>query len=183
MHNAIPQRKSLAIRDVCAIGLCAAITALFAQISVPLPYGVPITLQTFAICLAAVVLGPKKGFVAALLYVLLGAIGAPVFSRFQGGLHILIGPTGGYILSFPLMAYIAGLGTLPGGGRFRMPLCLIIGLSLNFLFGTLMFCAITSSTPWAALIACVFPFIPTSILQAAVSYTLGKRVRSALMSL
>jgi len=66
-------------------------------------------MQTFAVPLAGVVLGARRGVIATLLYLLLGALGAPVFSAFQGGFGMLIGTSGGYLLSFPLVALIAGL--------------------------------------------------------------------------
>ena len=69
--------KKLAIRDMCHIGIFAAIIAVCAQISIPMPLGVPMTLQTLAIPLAGVVLGIKKGVAATLVYILLGIIGVP----------------------------------------------------------------------------------------------------------
>ena len=96
---------------MCHISIFAAIIAVCAQVSLPMPYGVPLTLQTFAIQLAGVVLGPKKGALAALVYITLGAVGVPVFAGFTGGMGIVLGVTGGFILSFPLLALLAGIGS------------------------------------------------------------------------
>ena len=93
------KRKTL---DIVYCGIFATITAILAQISIPLPGGVPLTLQTFAVSLAGILLGSKKGFISILVYVLMGAIGLPVFSGFSAGIGAIVGPTGGFILSFPI---------------------------------------------------------------------------------
>src|SRR3712207_7191748 len=88
--------------------LMAAVTAVAAQISVPL-FAVPFTLQVLAVVLSGLLLGPRYGALAQAIYVLLGAVGVPVFAQFSGGLGRVLGPTGGYLLSYPLAAAIAGL--------------------------------------------------------------------------
>lgn len=95
--------------DIVYCGVFATITAILSQVSIPMPAGVPLTLQTFAISLAGIILGSKRGFVSILVYVLIGTIGLPVFSGFSGGIGTIVGPTGGFILSFPIMSFIIGL--------------------------------------------------------------------------
>jgi biotin transport system substrate-specific component len=81
----------------------ALLIALGAHIAIPVdPYGVPITLQTLAVVLTALCLGPRFGSLGILVYVLAGAIGAPVFSGGQAGPQVILGITGGYILGFLL---------------------------------------------------------------------------------
>ena len=95
----------LKTRHMILSGLFAAITALLAQISIPLPFSpVPITGQTFAVFLTGAVLGGRWGALSMLLYIFLGAIGLPVFHNAQGGLHIVLGPTGGYLWGLCLAA-------------------------------------------------------------------------------
>ena len=98
------------VREICYSGLFAAVIAIMAQISIPMPGGVPMTMQTFAITLAAVVLGAKLSTVSSVIYLLLGAVGVPVLANFSGGFDKFIGPTGGFLISFPLMAFIIGWG-------------------------------------------------------------------------
>ena len=83
--------------------------------------GVPITLQTFAVLLSGCLLGPVRGFLAVTVYLLLGAIGLPVFADHTGGLAVFSGVTAGYLLSFPFAAALAGLLVryAPRGGRTR----------------------------------------------------------------
>ena len=91
-------------------GMFAAVIAVLAQVALPMPSGVPVTLQTFAIALTGVVLGAKLGMAAAGVYILLGAVGVPVFSGFAGGLGILFGKSGGFIWGFLFLALLCGLG-------------------------------------------------------------------------
>ena len=102
------QTSKFSVRDICYAGLFAAVIAVMAQISIPMPLGVPMTMQTFAITLAAVVLGSKLSAIATLVYLLLGAVGVPVLANFSGGIDKFVGPTGGFLISFPIMAYIIG---------------------------------------------------------------------------
>src|SRR5699024_818749 len=96
--------------DSALIAVFAAMLAAFAMMPpVPVgPAGVPITLQTFAIALCGMVLGPWRGAGATLLYVVLGLLGLPIFSGMNGGIGVLAGPSAGYILSFTLYALAAG---------------------------------------------------------------------------
>ncbi len=92
------------------VALMAAVTAVAAQITIPLPFSpVPFTLQVPAVVLSGLLLGPRYGALAQAVYVLVGAVGVPVFAGFKGGLGVIFGPTGGYLLSYPLAAAVAGL--------------------------------------------------------------------------
>jgi len=92
------------------VALMAAVTAVAAQITIPLPFSpVPFTLQVPAVVLSGFLLGPRYGALAQAIYVLVGAIGVPVFAGFRGGLGVIVGPTGGYLLSYPIAAAVAGL--------------------------------------------------------------------------
>ncbi len=171
---------SLSSRDITRIGLAAALIAVLAQISIPMPAGVPMTLQTFVIPLVGIILGSKKGTIAALIYVLLGAVGLPIFAGFTGGLGIVLGMTGGFIVSFPIMAFLAGLGN-EAGGTVRLYAGLIAGAVLNYIIGTCWFVVAAHSTFAAAFTACVLPFIPTAIIKIILAGIIGKKVRDLLI--
>ena len=100
-------KKSLSALKMAYISLGAVLIALCSWISVPAT--VPFTLQTFAVLLVCDLLGGRWGLVSVLLYLLLGAVGFPVFSGFSGGLGHLLGMTGGYILGFVLSALVMAL--------------------------------------------------------------------------
>jgi biotin transport system substrate-specific component len=100
--------KELVYYILCAV--FAALTAACSQIQVPLPFTpVPISLATLAVLVCGGTLGAKKGALAILVYILLGAVGVPVFAGFSGGLGVIAGPTGGYIIGYLPMAVIMGL--------------------------------------------------------------------------
>jgi len=98
-------------KNIIFIGLFAAITAVLSQIAIPLPTNVPLTLQTFAVALAGYFLGAVKGTVAMVVYVMLGAVGVPVFANWKGGFSVITGATGGFIVGFIFMALLCGVGS------------------------------------------------------------------------
>lgn len=171
--------KKLSTRDLCFIGIFTAIIAVMAQISIPMPYGVPMTLQTLAIPLAGIVLGARNGTLSALTYVLLGAFGVPVFAGFSGGLGIVFGPTGGFILSFPIMALAAGLGAARNS-KAGLVCGLISGAAINYICGMLMFSLVTSRSLTTAFVACVLPFIPTAIIKMILAGFLGVKLKRTM---
>jgi len=168
----------LSVRDICFIGIFAAVISVMA-VSIPLPNGVPVTLQTFGIMLAGIILGPKKGAIAVLVYILLGAMGVPVFSGFKGGFAIITGPTGGFILSFPLIALFAGIGSLKN--NFTLVTGIIAGVLLNYFCGMVWFSFVMNSNMYAAFMACVLPFLPADTVKVVLAAVAGKQVKNALV--
>ncbi|MGY3749573.1 biotin transporter BioY [Vagococcus acidifermentans] len=152
------------IKDITRIAMFTALIVVIGQISIPMPYGVPMTLQTFIIPFAGILLGRRDGLLSVFVYILLGMTGLPVFAGFSGGFGVVIGPTGGFILSFPLMAWCAALGA-EKQTKLSLYLGLTAGATLNFLAGMLYFSFATSSTLPAAFAACVLPFLPTAVLK------------------
>ncbi len=171
---------SFSAKDLCQIGIFTALIVVCSQLSIPMPAGVPMTLQTFIIPLAGIVLGAKRGTIAASVYVLLGAVGLPVFAGFTGGLGILFGMTGGFILSFPLMAFFAGLGSRENK-KASTAAGLILGAVLNYLAGMILFAAVTGTDLRYAFTVCVLPFIPTSVIKVILASLLGLRLKKALL--
>ena len=174
----------LSTRDYCMIALCTSVIAVMAQIVIPLPMGIPITLQTFAVALTAVILGEKKGTLAVLVYLLLGAIGLPVFHSFTGGLQAFVSPTAGFLLSFPVMAWHIGHGAVHcKSNKSKYILGFVTGILLNHIAGLAIFQILTGCTVAAAFIACVLPFLPTTIIQAVLASLVGVQIRRQLNSM
>ena len=161
------------IQELCIIGLTTALICVIAPFSLPMPLGVPMTLQSFIITLMAIILGAKRGATATLIYILLGAFGLPVFSNFTGGWQCLIGPTGGFILSFPIMAYVIGLSS-------SLLLGMFFGTALNFACGIAVFCLVTESSFTVGFTTCVLPFIPLTIIKWILAYIIGINIRKRL---
>lgn len=177
------KKVKLSIQELCSIGVFTAVLSIMAQISIPMPFGVPMTLQTFGVTLIGIVLGAKNGTIAVLIYLLLGAAGVPVFSGFNGGLQAFAGPTGGFLLSFPIMAFLAGYGAEHRRKKGLFTTGILLGALVNLAVGTLVFCLLTGSTIQLGLSACVLPFIPVTILKAVLASILGLQLRRRLINI
>lgn len=173
------KNSKFSVQDICMIAFMTAVTAVMAQISIPMPFGVPMTMQTFAITLAGVILGSKKGGISILIYVLIGLIGIPVFANFSGGIQCLAGPTGGFLISFPIMAFLIGIGA-DSKNKWMFILFVILGTLANYVIGLVFFCLIMQSSIGAGLAACVVPFLPTAVIKAVIASTLGIQIQKRL---
>lgn len=172
--------SKISTQDICGIAIMTAITAVMAQISIPMPMGVPMTMQTFAVTLAGIILGAKRGAVSMVVYVLLGALGVPVLAGFSGGFMHLAGPTGGFLLSFPIMAYLIGAGAKMRKQKGMFLLFLVLGTAANYVVGVAMFCILMKTPVWTGITACVLPFIPTAVIKAALASALGLKLQARL---
>lgn len=169
-------KAQLSTREISLIAICIAILAITSQISIPMPYGVPMTLQTLVIPAIAIFLGTKNSFIVVILYLFLGALGLPVFAGFSGSIASFFRPTSGFLLSFPILAITTGIGA-ESDKKWQLLLGIIMGTILNYFCGTLLFMLITTSTLHAALAVCVTPFIPTTILKIIIAYLFGLKVK------
>jgi len=169
----------VSVNDLCQIGLLTAVIAVMSQIMIPMPYGVPMTLQTLAIPMAGILLGAKRGTISAMLYILIGAVGMPVFAGFNGGPGIVFGPTGGFILSFPILAYAAGAGA-EKADKCWLWTGLIIGVLINYLCGVIYFSFYTSSDFITSFTVCVLLFIPTDIMKITAVGLFGIKIHKLI---
>ncbi|MFC4077075.1 biotin transporter BioY [Salinithrix halophila] len=169
-------RKALSVRDMMLVSLFAAMTAVAGQISIPLPM-VPITLQTLIVMLAGSVLGARKGAASMGLLILLAAVGAPVLSGWKGGLGALIGPTAGFIWSWPIAAFLIGWMTerIAPNLRFWKLIPIHLGFGSVIIFacgvGWLHFMA---GLGWGTAVSTgVLPFIPGDLAKVVVASTIA----------
>lgn len=173
----------LRTRDLTLIAVFTVLTAVCAWISVPVPAPfVQFTMQTFAIFAALLTLGGKRGTYAVTAYLLLGAVGAPVFSNFRGGLGVLLGTTGGYILGFFFTALLYWLMTAKLGESLPVKAVAgVLGMVTYYVFGTAWYLALTfqSGSPMGLMTAlgyCVFPFLVPDLVKLALAVLLAQRV-------
>ena len=170
----------LSVRDLTYTALGIALIAVCSWISVPA--GIPFTLQTFAVCLVTALLGLRLGMISVAGYLLLGAIGLPVFSGFRGGPGALMGPTGGYLVGFLLTAAAVGLAVNRWGRG--LPVLLISmagGILICYAFGTAWFMAgyAGKGDPVSlgkALSMCVIPFLIPDALKTVLAAVLTRRL-------
>ena len=159
-QTAVASAPTLTGRRALAVLAGVAVVAIAAQIAIPLPgTPVPMTLQPLAVLLVGGMLGPRLGAGALLSYLALGAAGLPVFTPFGApGLGRLLGPTGGYLLAYPIAAYAVGRLAADGRRWGRLTLAVFVGLSLIHLGGLAQLLIITHSLRDAARLGTV-PFV------------------------
>ena len=165
----------------------AAFTVLIAICSwISIPTLVPFTLQTFAVFLSVSVLGGKRGTAAVIIYVLLGAIGVPVFAGFSGGLGIILNNTGGYIIGFILSALIMWLmESVLGRKLWVQGLSMVLGIIACYAMGTIWFMLVymrTTGPVGAGTVLgwCVIPFLIPDAVKIALALALGNALRKPL---
>ena len=126
----------------------------------------------------------KIVLIVVLVLVLLGAVGVPVLANFSGGFDKFVGPTGGFLISFPLMAYIIGLGVEHRDAfKGAFVTAVIVGTVVNYVVGVAMFVVVAHSTVAVGITACVLPFIPTAIIKAVLACAIGLNLRKRIPGL
>jgi biotin transport system substrate-specific component len=170
--------KKFTTRDICFIGIFVAIIAVCAQIRIPFPGGVAFTMQTWAVSLAGVVLGVRRGVVAVLVYILLGAVGVPVFTGVVGGIGVIAGLTGGFIVTFPVMAFLAGVCK---DNVVYLSGALIFGTIVNLGVGMLWFAWVMGVPVSGAFSATVMPFILPEVFKIVAVIIVGRSIQFALV--
>lgn len=170
--------------DMAHIALFAVLMAVCSWISIPA--AVPFTMQTFGVFLAVAVLGGKRGTLAILVYLLLGAVGVPVFAGFSGGISALLGSTGGYIIGFLFSALVMWLmERLLGKKIWALAISMVLGLAVCYGFGTAWFMVVYARANgaiglWTALGWCVFPYIIPDLAKIALALAISRRLAAAL---
>jgi biotin transport system substrate-specific component len=176
-------KKRLSVRDMAFIALFAALTAVCSGLTIALPGTVPFTMQTFAVFAAVAMLGGLRATLCVLVYLLLGAIGLPVFSGFQGGLGVLLGKTGGYLVGFLAIGLTLWcFERLFGRSKWVLPAALIVGLLLCYAFGTAWFLAVYTRQSGAVGLGavlgwCVWPFVVPDLIKMSLALLLAQRLK------
>ncbi|OZU89559.1 BioY family transporter [Virgibacillus indicus] len=163
------------------VAIFAAITAILAQVEIPLPL-IPISGQTLAVGIAATILGSRQGALAMVLYMAIGAVGLPVFAGFSGGPQVLVGPSGGYVFGFIAAAYVTGL--ILEKTKFTIPMAVIaniMGMFVTLAFGTVQLKLVLDLGWNAAIVAGVYPFLVVGFIKAFLASWIGIVVRRRLV--
>lgn len=173
--------------DMAYIAVFAVLMAICSWISIPT--AIPFTLQTFAVFLAVIVLGGKRGTMSVLVFVLLGAVGVPVFAGFTGGLYVILGNTGGYLIGFLLAGLLMWLmERLFGRKMWVQAVSMLLGMITYYVFGTVWFMLVYMRTTGpvgvtAVLGWCVLPFVIPDIIKAALALFVGNTLRRPLLAI
>ncbi len=181
------EKKFFRTIDITYIGAAVALITVCSWISIPTT--IPFTLQTFAVMLTVLLLGGMRGTIAITVYILLGAVGAPVFSGFSGGIGKLMGPTGGYIIGFLGTALVMwGFEKFLGKKLWINIAAIVLGLIVCYAFGTMWFVKLytaddgSKATLAMALSWCVIPYLIPEVIKVVLALTLGtnKAIRSVI---
>lgn len=172
--------KKTALYTMTSCALMAALMCALCPLSIPIG-PIPVSLGTFVMMLTVYLLGTRNALISCAVYLLLGAVGMPVFSGFQGGLAKLAGPTGGYLIGYLGLIAAAGVVIRLGKGSFPAALAgMVLGVAVDYAFGTAWFVIQTGSTLAHAMTVCVYPFIPVDAAKAVAAALLGRLIRPAL---
>ena len=172
---------------MCRIAVMAALLCAAAPWSVPIG-PVPLSLGTFAVYLIGLVLGCTDGTIAVAVYLLLGALGVPVFTGFAGGIQKLLGPTGGYLVGYIPCVAIVGFAAdrcqksgdpkrVKAVQRFVPLFAMLIGTALLYALGTAWFVFQSGRTLTESLTLCVLPFLPGDAAKITVALLAGIPLR------
>ena len=173
--------QKIRTKQMVLIALMTAVTCVLGPLSIPLPFSpVPISLTNFAIFLAIFVLGMKSGTISFIIYLLLGAVGVPVFSSFRGGFQVLAGPTGGYLIGFIFLALIMGF-ALDHFDRKLVPtiIGMIIGMAVCYAFGTVWLAKLLSLSFKEGLMMGVIPYLPGDAAKIIIAAIVGPKLYGA----
>ena len=178
--EAISQERSVSFLKQAGIVICAsAVIAVCARIMVPLPFTpVPLTLANFGVLLVGLTLGSRRGFAAAALYLAWGAMGLPVFASMGPGSFLqMLGPTGGYLWAYPVVAFIAGWIAERGTPSFTRNLAgATLAEVLLFVSGISWLAVYTHNWRQAALFG-LYPFFFAEVSKVMVAAAGAKRLR------
>ena len=178
------KRSNSHILDIVYVAMFTAIITICSQIEIPT--AIPFTMQTFAVFAAAGILGAKKGTLSVLLYILIGAIGIPVYAQWTGGAGILFGITGGYIAGFIFIALIVGrMCDKLGRKLWVLAVSMTIGMIVCYAFGTVWFIFVCSRQAEpvdfiSALGLCVIPYLPFDAAKIAAATIIVNRLKKPL---
>ena len=161
---------------IVLVGVFVAIISICAWISIPM-VPIPITLQILGVFITASILGAKLGTVSIIIYILLGAVGLPVFSNFTGGFGILLSPTGGFIIGFIFTALTVGIITSFKNSILTNTLAMLLGFLLCYLFGTLWYCIYANVDFITAVLFCVVPFLIGDSVKICISAILVTKLK------
>ncbi|MBQ3466458.1 MAG: biotin transporter BioY [Firmicutes bacterium] len=169
--------------SITSIALMAAVLCILGPLTIPVG-PVPITLVPLAIFLSVYILGTKRGTIAVILYLLIGAVGVPVFSGFAGGFGKIAGPTGGYLLGYIFAALIAGWFIHRFNDNVVIQfLGMLLGLIVLYAFGTAWLSISAGMDIKAAIAAGVLPFVVFDIAKIIIAILLGRTIKRRVPSL
>lgn len=176
-------------KSMILVAIFAALTSVLALLpAIPLPFSpVPITFQVLGVFLAGAILGKKLGALSILVYLLLGSIGLPVFAGGNAGFSVILGPTGGYLIGFPIAAFLCGWFIELGDAKkitrpFAYALSILLGILSIYIIGTIQLSLVLGLSLQKAFMIGSLPYIPLDLVKIVLAFMIGIPTRSRLKS-
>jgi len=168
------------LNSMVIAAMLAAVMCILGPISLPIG-PVPISLTNMVIFFTVTLLGCKYGTISTAIYVLIGIAGLPVFSGYSGGMAKLMGPTGGFIVGFILLAFVSGFFIdLAKGKKSVIIFGLVLGAAIDYVCGTAWFVFLTKSSVLHALAICVFPFLIGDAIKIFIAVYAGEMLKARI---
>ena len=164
------------IKKIAVTAIFTAVIAASSWISVFTPFGINLTLQIFAVCLAGFVLGAKWGMAATAAYIAIGAAGLPVFSAFTGGAGVLFGASGGFLWGFLLTAVLCGISSNINK-KFLKYLFMMLSVLICHAAGVIQFCIVSGNNIWISFLTASLPFLSKDLILVFVAQTIAKKIK------
>ena len=168
-------------KSLTKIALLTSIICVVSPFALPIS-SVPITLASLIIFIISGIFKPKITTFSVLAYVFIGIVGVPVFSSFTGGFHVIFGASGGYILAYPIVAFLISYLTTKFNGKIIYPISFILGTLVLYAFGTIWYMVILKTNLYASLTICVVPFLIIDaikiIIASIILITLNKTLKT-----
>lgn len=174
--------SKLNLKKISVSALFCAIICIISQFSVMTPFGIPLTLQTFAISLCGYTLGAYYGTASVFIYIIIGVFGLPVFSAFQGGAQVLFGPTGGFIWGFILLCFFCGIAKSSDKLILKI-LFSSLGLVFCHLIGIFQFKIISGNSFIAAFLLSCLPYLLKDIISLVLAFYLSVQIKKRIKGL
>ncbi len=174
--------NNVSTRAMALIGVMTAVICVLAPLSIPIPVSpVPLSLATLAVMLAGCLLGPRRGAVSVILYLLIGICGIPVFSAYGAGIGKVLGPTGGYLIGYLPLVIMTGLAFRFFDNRILQGLFTVAATAVLYLLGTAWLALSAHLTFSQALLMGVIPYIPGDLVKIIIVVLVGPVIRDRLM--
>lgn len=174
------KRKGTTIQIVY-VGMFAALLSILSQLAIPMPSGLPITLQTFAIAFTGVVLNWKLALSSTTVYILMGAVGVPVFANFTGGIQILFHYSGGFIWGFLFLTSFCGIAASMKN-KIAANMLAMLGLLICHILGILQFGFVMNMGFIESAVIASLPYLVKDIISVILAYFIGQQVRKRLIT-
>lgn len=171
--------KKISIRTIVYVGMFAALMGVISQCAIPMPSGVPATLQIFGVTLIGAVIGWKMGLGSIAVYLLLGAVGVPVFANFHGGAQVLVGSTGGFLWGYLPMVALCGT-KLNQKNVFLGILASLAGMMVSYVLGALQFGFLNQMDFVASFLLVGAPYLLKDVILSVIAFVLGDQIRRRL---